>query len=566
MRKRVVGLVVALVAAVLGLGLVAAPAKAATGTITVTAPADAAPGSNRTYYLYRVFVGSGNGTNIRYNTVNTDSAIEGVLTSKGWTLPDVKGKYEEANGTGTFDETTVEHFIFDDTGSVHWGTVKDASQAETNTDGATVYEAQYITDAATTALPDYAIEAIADYVKGDSPVGTASATGTNSAEFYNVADGYYYITTTTGSVVSIDSANTGVTVSDKNEPPTMSKIISQVSDGSISSDQKSAIAQYGATVTYQVRVNFGAGSENVVLHDTFDGERLALATAPVVRFYDSGDSEITSATDDFATVRSSLSTTKTDAANTIRVDFKDGIDGSASYATVTYSVTVTSDALSETAAKNEAYVSYGSDDASQTENDTTSVYNATYTVTKTDAYGNYTSALNGAGFVLRKDHDGSAGTYDYRYYKYTPATTTTNGTVSWQLVEADVTTQTGEGTTYEVAARTAARAGNITELTTTSDAGGNVLTFTGLSDGTYTLYELDVPGGYLRASDVTFTVSSATADDAFEASNLQQSVEVVNRTGSELPSTGQMGTTIFYLVGAALAVGGVLIVRRRRSA
>jgi LPXTG-motif cell wall-anchored protein len=40
---------------------------------------------------------------------------------------------------------------------------------------------------------------------------------------------------------------------------------------------------------------------------------------------------------------------------------------------------------------------------------------------------------------------------------------------------------------------------------------------------------------------------------------------VENGTGSQLPSTGGMGTTIFYALGAALAIGaGVVLVTRKR--
>ena len=42
-------------------------------------------------------------------------------------------------------------------------------------------------------------------------------------------------------------------------------------------------------------------------------------------------------------------------------------------------------------------------------------------------------------------------------------------------------------------------------------------------------------------------------------------VEVVNNAGAELPSTGGIGTTIFYIIGAILVIGiGVVLVTRRR--
>ena len=44
-------------------------------------------------------------------------------------------------------------------------------------------------------------------------------------------------------------------------------------------------------------------------------------------------------------------------------------------------------------------------------------------------------------------------------------------------------------------------------------------------------------------------------------------VQITNKTGAELPSTGGMGTTIFYIIGSVLVLAAVvlLIVRKRMS-
>jgi LPXTG-motif cell wall-anchored protein len=42
-------------------------------------------------------------------------------------------------------------------------------------------------------------------------------------------------------------------------------------------------------------------------------------------------------------------------------------------------------------------------------------------------------------------------------------------------------------------------------------------------------------------------------------------IEVVNKKGTELPSTGGIGTTIFYVMGTVLVISaGVVLVTRRR--
>lgn len=42
-------------------------------------------------------------------------------------------------------------------------------------------------------------------------------------------------------------------------------------------------------------------------------------------------------------------------------------------------------------------------------------------------------------------------------------------------------------------------------------------------------------------------------------------IQVINQTGSLLPSTGGIGTTIFYVIGGILVVGaGILLVTKKR--
>ena len=188
--------------------------------------------------------------------------------------------------------------------------------------------------------------------------------------------------------------------------------------------------------------------------------------------------------------------------------------------TITYSATVTSDALSIDYANNTATLDYG--DSHTTDKDEVKVYNAKITVSKQDGDGN---PLAGAGFVI-KNSEG-------KYYKIE------NNVVSW-------VDSIDEATMY------------------TSDGFGNVSAFTGLADGTYTLVEKIVPSGYNKTADSTFIVASHN----YTSDNLQLSASVVNNAGSTLPSTGGIGTTIFYVVGAILVVGAgvVLITRRRMSA
>lgn len=89
-------------------------------------------------------------------------------------------------------------------------------------------------------------------------------------------------------------------------------------------------------------------------------------------------------------------------------------------------------------------------------------------------------------------------------------------------------------------------------------ADGTVFTFTGLGAGKYILVESVTPDGYNTLADQEFTIT-----DNEELTGL--GVDVVNEKGSLLPTTGGIGTTIFYLIGAILVIGaGVVFVTRRR--
>ena len=108
--------------------------------------------------------------------------------------------------------------------------------------------------------------------------------------------------------------------------------------------------------------------------------------------------------------------------------------------------------------------------------------------------------------------------------------------------------------------------------------------FNDLGAGTYTFTEIAAPEGYNKLeTPISVTISftaptgeiktgeeqctwTAEGDGAeFDSATGTVTVTIENNSGSTLPSTGGMGTTLFYILGAVLVLGaGVVLISRRR--
>ena len=200
--------------------------------------------------------------------------------------------------------------------------------------------------------------------------------------------------------------------------------------------------------------------------------------------------------------------------------------------TIEYTATVNDKAVVNYT-HNDVYLEYGHDpnDPDKTTPIDVPVWSSRIVVDKFKS-GDESVKLAGAKFVL-KNKDG-------KYYKYTAATATEKAKVEWVDTLAEAT---------EV---------------TTDDQGA--ATFNGLESGTYYLQETEAPTGYnLLTSDVEVTVTAPAKDSAGKEIGVSQTAKVENKSGQELPETGGIGTTIFYVVGTALLLGaGVTLFVRRR--
>ncbi|MBP3659167.1 MAG: SpaH/EbpB family LPXTG-anchored major pilin [Oscillospiraceae bacterium] len=163
-------------------------------------------------------------------------------------------------------------------------------------------------------------------------------------------------------------------------------------------------------------------------------------------------------------------------------------------------------------------------------------------------------------------------TYEGTYYMLKTGTYT-------ETAPTDETASSYDSTTTKYKKVTAVTEGTVnTKVNATGYVDENgVLTFEGLGEGTYTIKEIVAPNGYnlLKApikveikANATFDKCewTVTADgNRVTADKNLYAFLIENKSGAALPSTGGIGTTVFYVLGGLLVVcAGVLLITKRR--
>lgn len=286
------------------------------------------------------------------------------------------------------------------------------------------------------------------------------------------------------------------------------------------------------------------GSNDVSLRETDVAE--AVLTGDVVRFGKNGK-----------TFELSLDMLQRGKPTPVNVGDPAGLGMAGQKIEITYQAKV-NDKATAVVSENNAVLTYGNDPQNYTIKDSqTKVYDSRIVIDKFEN-GAPEQKLQDAEFTLMKYTNiggpdgtgvdkGEAGVTAY-YYKATKDTAGTVTNVEWD-------TDPAHGTV---------------EIT---DAIG-AATFTGLKDGVYYLKETKAPAGYtLLAEPIRIEVNGSHSitpgmDDNQIAAILTNVANIANTPGTVLPSTGGIGTTIFYLVGSVLVFGAaiVLILRKRSEA
>ena len=364
----------------------------------------------------------------------------------------------------------------------------------------------------------------AAYLKGkldDHPTGytgyklTEKADGTASVS--NLDLGYYLVTSTTGALCNLTTTDPTATIHDKTDMP-FEKTADQTD------------VEVGQTVNYTITGKVpgytGFTSYTYKVADTMsDGLTFNQNSIKVTV---GGVDKTTDCTIEKNVGENANSFTVTipvlDKKYTIGAEIK-----------VTYSAVVNKNAIA-VVSKNEAKLIYSNDPITGTTSESepviVNVYTSKIVIDKVEKVAEGTNAkkLEGAEFVLYKEVPSETGSSTL-YYKWDA----TDKKVEWVGNRADAT------------------------VMTTNDLGA--ASFDGLANGTYYLVETKAPDGYNRLEkpyEVEVKGGTTVAD-------LSVTAKVENQAGTLLPSTGGMGTTVFYVLGAVLVMGAVvLLVTKKR--
>ena len=335
-----------------------------------------------------------------------------------------------------------------------------------------------------------------------------TATG-DTVTFSNLDLGYYLVDSSLGALCGLNTTNPDATIKEKNEKPEIKKEV-QTSAGDCGSENN---AKIGDTVEYKVEIKVADGAQKYTVTDTmskgltFNNSSLKVTANDAV----TTDYTLTSTTNGFTLVLPETYVSNLTKGTTI---------------IVTYNATLNKDAVIDGNA-NEVKLSYGNHQNTVPSKVTTKSYQ--FDLVKVD--GTTNKLLDGAEFEL------ADGETKLSFVKDTAGN-------------------------YRVAA-----AGEDGATTTITVKNGKVNIY-GLAGKTYTLTETKAPDGYnklVTSETVNLADGSKTHATIVGSVYKDGGVVVENHAGTVLPSTGGMGTTLFYVIGGGLMVAAVvLLVTKKR--
>ncbi len=342
--------------------------------------------------------------------------------------------------------------------------------------------------------------------------GLTTNTTVTVGQTLEVTNGYYLLVPAEGPCGVVLVKDTVALVQEKTAAagqPTVDKLVQEDADGFFTKEND---ADIGQEFDFQVTITAGVNAEKYVLHDVTGQHIVFLGNVRVSR----DGNLINNENDKYYRV-----ITNPGDECAFHVEFTDELCkdlAEGAKLAVRYSCMLNEGATYDSAHgkhDNTAWLTYTSANATT---DKSYAYSSTYKITvyKVDN-ADPANPLSGATFILR-DNVGM-------YYKWNED----DKKVEW-VPKADATSYT-------------------------TGADGKV-EFLGVDAENFHLEEIGVPDGYIGTTDVPVSTKNGNAE-----------IIVTNTLGTALPETGGMGTTVFYIMGAALVMGAlaVLVIMKRKE-
>ena len=358
-------------------------------------------------------------------------------------------------------------------------------------------------------------KAALDWAKVKGITGTKETATGDTVNFSGLDLGYYLVDSSLGALCGLNTTKPDAIIKEKNGQPTIDKKVKNGDTWDTTND-----AKIGDTVEFKVEVKVEAGAKNYVVTDTMDA---GLS-------FSSGSIQVdgVALNDTIAT----LTLKQKEGDPTFTLTFADSYvaDKIGETIVVTYAATLNANAV-VAGNKNSATLHYSNQ---HTVNKETTTYTHEFDLLKVDGADH--KLLDGAEFKLYDAKD--------------------------SVTPIKVVPVAGG---YRVAN------GNEAGATETIAVTGGKVHISGLDKTTYWLEETKAPDGYNKLTErKPVNLTSGSNNTTLEAaattwSEADHGVAVENNAGTVLPSTGGMGTTLFYVIGGGLMVAAVvLLVTKKR--
>ena len=494
---------------------------------------------------------------------------------------------------GTYDEESEQ------LKNLSWGANVNGSTLLTALAGDETIGEHFTTDmtvaqaaAAMSELTANELKALADVI-GENITGEPAGTSEGERSPYTmhvIGDGYYFIKDQDDSLEGPDTYSSFIlqvvgeeTVTTKDSTTTSEKKVIDANDtaGTATNLQDSADYDIGDDVPFQLKAtvadDYAKYEEYTLIFHDVESDGLSFNEDSVVVKIDGTEIKtgfvINTENEDgctFEVVFENLKNTSAQAGSVITVDYTSVLNENA--------------VVGQKGNPNTMHVEFSNNPngdqqgTGTTKDDTVIVFTYKSTVTKVDETG---ATLKGADFTL---------------YKEVPQATSgarMGATIkqNWDTAVKTAAAALADDKYYVVAGRKGAVDANTTQFS-----------FNGIDDGTYVLVETTVPTGYnaweatefvvvathTQTADIdpetgkvagtdNYVLTELTGEGLFgdgedgtvtlNAEKADLDVTISNQSGSTLPSTGGIGTTIFYVLGGLLVAGaGIVLVARKKAA